>query len=421
MTKIILTLSLMIITCDSFAQQNELKWLSKNLITLHDVLPVNDYEDFKKMNHIITGKKVIAMGEASHGQGSFFTMKHKMFRFLVNEHKFNIFAIEAGFSEALSINKYVLSGEGDSKSVLHHLGYGVWNNQETIDLIEWMREYNKDSLHTQKLQFYGFDCQFTKDAANCVLDFLQKYDSKNFENSKNFLNLFKETGNIWELKTEYQNKLDSVYILSKIFEQEKDRYSMLSGKEDIDLVVHNLRILIQALEMYKEDKKDIDLRPKFMAENVGWILEHNKDSKIMLWAHNGHVSKSEDDKDMGFLLNKIYKDSFYSIGFEFNQGGIQCFKFEDKKYVFYEEKFKTAKKGSLPNLLSRLNIPILFINLNSENRPLWFENKQYCSDVLGNYGKYSKKRYSKIKPINFDGIIFIETTERSHGFVKDKN
>ena len=116
------------------------------------------------MNSIILKPEVqiIGFGEASHGQGSFFKHKINSFKWLVENEGYKIFALEAGFSESLKINQYVLYGLGSAKESLTNLNYGVWQIEEFVELIEWMRAYNLNNSPEKHIKFYGFDCQMSK-------------------------------------------------------------------------------------------------------------------------------------------------------------------------------------------------------------------------------------------------------------------
>src|SRR5439155_20983050 len=64
-------------------------------------------------------------------------------------------------------------------------------------------------------------------------------------------------------------------------------------------------------------------RDQAMAANVKWILEQEgPESKIMLWAHNGHVSTAPlgDGESMGAILRKTYGEKMVVCGFSFDQG-----------------------------------------------------------------------------------------------------
>ncbi len=62
------------------------------------------------------GARVVALGEATHGSREFFQLKHRLVRFLIEDHDFRTFAMEAHFTRALAVNDYVLDVKGDAKS-----------------------------------------------------------------------------------------------------------------------------------------------------------------------------------------------------------------------------------------------------------------------------------------------------------------
>ena len=64
-----------------------------------------------------------------------------------------------------------------------------------------------------------------------------------------------------------------------------------------------------------------------MAENVKWILDNEGPmSKIMLWAHNGHVSTFPDGagETMGMTLRRMYGKKMVVCGFSFDHGSFQA-------------------------------------------------------------------------------------------------
>ena len=81
--------------------------LKDKLIPLKTTKAVNDYEDLDKLQVILKDKKIIAMGEATHGTKEFFQMKHRMFEFLVEKMGYRLFAIEGNFGDAQVVNDYI--------------------------------------------------------------------------------------------------------------------------------------------------------------------------------------------------------------------------------------------------------------------------------------------------------------------------
>jgi erythromycin esterase len=134
-------------------------WIRNNSIPLKTVNAGNGYDDLQPLKKMIGSSHLVAMGEATHGSCEFFRMKHRLLEFLVNEMGFTVFAMEAPMPESQIIDEYVLTGKGDPEKALAGFYNWVWNTEEVLDMIKWMRSYNSDPSHINKLKFYGFDMQ----------------------------------------------------------------------------------------------------------------------------------------------------------------------------------------------------------------------------------------------------------------------
>lgn len=67
--------------------------LKENLIPIKTTQAGNGFEDLMPLKEILKDKKIIGMGEATHGTCEFFQMKHRMFEFLVEEMGYRVFGI----------------------------------------------------------------------------------------------------------------------------------------------------------------------------------------------------------------------------------------------------------------------------------------------------------------------------------------
>lgn len=88
---------------------------------------------------MIDGARIVALGEATHGTREFFKLKHRLVEFLVAEHGFTTFAIEANWPECEAAIEYVMNGVGDPAVALAGLHFWTWDTEEVLALIEWMR------------------------------------------------------------------------------------------------------------------------------------------------------------------------------------------------------------------------------------------------------------------------------------------
>ena len=112
-------------------------------------------EDLQFLKTILAGKRVVVLGEATHGTHEFFTLKHRLIQFLVEEMEFDTIAFEAVTTEAMLARDYVISGQGDPQNALENM-YCPWQTQEVSDLLTWLRDYN--SAHPQApVAFAGID------------------------------------------------------------------------------------------------------------------------------------------------------------------------------------------------------------------------------------------------------------------------
>ena len=80
--------------------------------------------------------------------------------------------LEAGFPESLSVNAYVLNGIGNAADALAGLRYWVWDTEELLDVVEWMRWWNDSN--SRKVKFYGFVATSPTVAALGLIDFLAR-------------------------------------------------------------------------------------------------------------------------------------------------------------------------------------------------------------------------------------------------------
>ncbi|MBU7024169.1 MAG: erythromycin esterase family protein [Theionarchaea archaeon] len=137
--------------------QNFNELLQRNAIPFTTTEPGSGFEDLMPLKEVIGDARIVALGEATHGTHEFFEMKHRLTEFLVEEMGFTIFAMEAGCGECTAIDGYVRTGRGDPKVLLRNTNYWVWNTEEVLTMIQWMRQHNESSDSAAQVNFFGFD------------------------------------------------------------------------------------------------------------------------------------------------------------------------------------------------------------------------------------------------------------------------
>ena len=109
------------------------------------------------------GVRLVLLGEASHGTSEFYTVRDQISRRLVEEQGFRFLAVEGDWATIHLLNKYVkdLPGAPDSARTAM-LGFDrwpvwMWANEETLALVEWLREHNRARKPEDRVGLYGMD------------------------------------------------------------------------------------------------------------------------------------------------------------------------------------------------------------------------------------------------------------------------
>ncbi|MBU5226299.1 erythromycin esterase family protein [Clostridium senegalense] len=416
---------------EKYKENKAIQALKSKKIELKTVKYNNGFEDLMPLKNILKDKKIVAMGEATHGTKEFFQMKHRMFQFLVEEMNYNIFAIEASMPDCARINDYILYGKGDAKDAVEAMGFWTWNTKEVLDMVEWMREYNKS--HDNKIKFYGFDMQSSSLAATNVIDYLKNIDPDYEIKVHSKLEEFNDKKLDYVVDKELP--INDIKEIINNCDKKKDEYIKRSSKEKYEVNNQNLKIMCEFYDVFGEKSSDFEKenkRDKYMAENIKWILNHEKeDSKIMIWAHNTHVSKQIDNfsnldkeyeteniKRIGSNLYNMYKDKIYIIGFEFNKGdfnAVVCNK-ETGNRTVKKCTLPSSKKGSGAYIFSRTS-PMFFIDFQSCSKDKYLLNillaSQMYHDIGANFVNEKASLKSQVLSERYDGLIFIDTTSNA--------
>lgn len=301
--------------------EEQIAWVRDNAIPIATDDPEAAHDDLAPLKELVGDARIVALGEGTHGTREFFRMKHRITEFLASEMGFTVFAIEASMPDARRVNDYVLRGEGDPREALAGLYFWTWNTEEVLAMIEWMREYNASGLG--RIEFWGFDIQYPTAAMDSVRSFIEEVEPGYLGT------LSKEIDAIEEAKEEaFANRgnRDEHYarwreVAARVLghlEENRDRYLESTDELSVDWAIQNARIAHQGADMRLEGGRS---RDEYMADNVNWILDHSPpDTKIVLWAHNGHVTLDPTYRPMGTALAERHGEDMTVFGFAFHEG-----------------------------------------------------------------------------------------------------
>jgi erythromycin esterase len=411
-------------------------WLAANAMRLSTVEAGHGFADLQPLKKTVGQARIVSLGEATHGTREFFQLKHRMLEFLVSEMGFNIFAIEATMPESFDINEYVLTGKGDPAKGLAGIYFWTWDTEEVLELIQWMRRYNADPRHTRKVKFYGFDMQSGARAAKVTLAYLRRVGSPLAEAAERELGIIADPYTEPEFQRLPKEKkaaaAETVKAILSDFDGRKQEYVRRTGADEWAVARQHARVLSQNIELQSQDffaPGSFNVRDRSMAENVGWILEHEgPGAKAVLWAHNGHVAAHEEGGIawMGSHLRRTFGAEMVVFGFAFNRGGFQAvempFPSERGLRAFNVE---AAPPESLDAVLAAAGLQQAAIDLRAlpKDGPVakWFAEPRATRSIGAGYGDafaanfFAKENAPKV----YDALLFVERTTAARPVGKD--
>jgi erythromycin esterase len=384
------------------------KWVAKQAIPLKTVVAGNGFDDMKPIRDLVGPARIVALGEATHGTREFFQFKHRMLEFLVSQMGFNLFAIEASEPDAIAVDDYVLTGKGDPATALKNLGFWTWNTEEVLEMIRWMRAWNEDPAHERKVRFYGFDMQNPAAARTRLKDWLTT-------KAPAALPLLEKTAPLDRLGPKKLTADDKKNISEAIAALASSVDGVTPHDPAWQTARHFVDLLQQGLSMMTSDETS-SVRDGAMADNIRWILDHEStQSKMVVWAHNGHVSAEElpfaVGGTMGVHLRKMFGKKLVVIGFAFNRGSFRAV---DIKKGLIEQKAEPLDVNAFDRGLASAGPPLFILDLRKATGATraWLAAPLPMRSIGAVYNEAKPKSYvGRIHPLeSFDAVFFVNET-----------
>src|SRR5262245_11172901 len=157
---------------DTRASDEVVAWFKANALPIATAGPGSEMHDIESTRAIIGNARIVSLGEATHGTREFFQLKHRLMEYCVSQLGFTIIAFEADYGATLAVNDYVLHGKGTAADVVAGMGFQIWDTEEVVALVEWVRAWNL--ANERKVKFYGFDMQSAAAATLHLLAYLER-------------------------------------------------------------------------------------------------------------------------------------------------------------------------------------------------------------------------------------------------------
>jgi erythromycin esterase len=408
------------------------RWIQQHAIVLTTTNPQAPLSDLSPLKALVGTASLVGLGEATHGSHEFFTMKHRLLEFLVEKMGLTMFAMEGSWSAGEQINRYVVQGQGDAAKVLQLFHFWTWNTQEVLDLLTWMRAYNADPTHLQKISFAGFDCQFIEsNTYESVTQYLQAVDPPRAMTVAALYQGLRPDPTISMVKYEsaYQQLPQSTlqrYVsqAQKVYElltQQRAVYEKRSSPQAFAVALKEARVIVQHAQLFSVNPDEVGgFRDKAMAENIAWLHEQTQNGKrLLLWAHDGHIATGEQPA-MGSLLRQRYGNHYLAVGMSFYEGSFNAVGLGDKGQSTPVQPFEVqlSDPGSYNETFGHLGLSLYALDLRhfADGAAGQWVQVPHTFAMIGALFDSRKASYMSLLflPDYFDVIIHIQKVTASH-------
>lgn len=368
---------------------------------------INNDSDFSVIDRYIKNKRIILLGESSHGIGDFYTAKIDLIRYLHDLHGFNVVVLESGFIEATLCKRFLK--DQPTKLQIQNCFLDIFHNEEMIPL------FTENWASSIKLS--GMDPQPTYPLiSDYIIDWIRHYTNNELyrkikEAEKAFFELDKQIMYkiTKSLKVKMKSLIKEYQSLLHLINNKRQICTKQEERKILEIIQQGMQNRMDWLQLNLKGYLSSGIkRDLHMFENVEWLMNHYfKNEKIIIWAHNFHIrrkqtliSKILGIKTVGNLLSEKYPEEVYSIGIYAGKG-----KFSTQLRV--ELEIDASRKSHLESLLSETSTTNLFLPLDVENQPvykkMWYRRRWWLLES-GFMGLSPKVIYPQE---HYDAILFI--------------
>lgn len=396
----------------------DIQWLNNNLFPL-DTSKIQKSFSEKMKNNFWDNAKIVGIGEPTHGTHEAQLFKSDLFKYLVEQKGFTTIALEETEPVCNILNDVINSSLNIKDTLMKLPMYKIWQTQEVLSLLAWMRKFNQ--THARKIKFIGIDMEdwkliLTRDL---LRNYGKKYNPEIYKQTKKIdstinilLNINQTNEKIVNVNV---NKLNAqIDTLHKVIIDSKFQ---IDDNEQYHRLLSYATVCRQWLISRFISNSNF-FRDSCIAKNVEDYLSLYPNEKILLWAHNSHIVNTKftsQEKTMGAYLKEYFKDNYMSLCFTTAEGFYTAAE-DETQQSWRKYSIQFPYQGTLENILQKANTDFYFLPLKTK-LPHWLKIPIMQLDIP--YIQSQEEPYKFLgnnNPINplFDGIIFCKKTNATH-------
>jgi protein-L-isoaspartate(D-aspartate) O-methyltransferase len=305
-------------------------------------LPELDNSAFGRFFDRYADRRVVLLGEATHGTSEFYRARAAITQRLIEAHGFTIVAAEADWPDAATVDRYVRHRPANTRAEppFQRFPTWMWRNTEFESFISWLHDHNEPLEIEHRAGFYGLDLYNMSASIAAVLDYLDKVDPEAACVARQRYGCLtpwqKEPSTYGRavLTGGYRKCEQAVIEQCRSLLQKQLEYARTDADSFLD-AAQNARLVAAAERyyriMYYGGAESWNLRDTHMFETLGNVLEaRGSGARAVVWAHNSHIGDARhtemgsvrEELNLGQLCRERFGDDAALIGFGTHTGTV---------------------------------------------------------------------------------------------------
>lgn len=349
-----------------------------------------DRSDYDDLIELVGDRRVVLIGEATHGTHEFYRERARITQRLIDECGFNAVAAEADWPDAYRVNRYVmgLSDDPDAPTALmdfRRFPAWMWRNADVVRFVEWLRVRNASQSHPAgRARFYGLDLYSLRASIEAVIAYLERVDPAEARRARERYSCFDHAGGDGQAYGYAVARLGKIpcenEVVAQLLEMRRraEAYLRRDGwvAEDEQLYAEqNARVVRDAEEyyqqMYRAEVSSWNLRDRHMAATLDSLIEHLDrqfgHAKVVVWEHNSHVGDARatsmgarGELNVGQLARQRYGDRAFLVGATTYDGEVTAA--STWGGPAYRQRVRPGLVGSYEALLHEVGRPAFWVS-----------------------------------------------------------